>query len=321
MPYTYSWVEDDPDEQTVVDPEAIDSLLLEYDADVLFKLDEVLIPASLESDLEMGYGFRSYMMPESAFNEYSAQLDLDPVSLANDEIALINNDTNQFFSTADIKDGLEEGPVTVVLGEEEASYNAVSVQEGVVTEGFRTIVLSDDAFSEAIATDAAEPIRLIGYELDNWQNERELSEAIDEAAGMSYMNNKPLQYMMLMQMYSLVLFIGLFVSFIFFIVQGSMLYLKLFTDMADTKKQLFALNRIGLTKKEQRRILDGQMRFLFFVPVIVGSIHATFAYIMLSNVLQTNLVMNAILVISIYVVLQTIYYLVTRLLYFRAVMK
>lgn len=321
MPFTYSWIEDDPDEQTVIDPNRVEQLIGEHDAELLFKLDEVLIPASLEADLELGYGFRSYMMPESAFNKYSSQLDLDSVSLANDEIAIITNDTNQFFSIADSKEGLEEGSVTVKLGEEETSYNAVSVQEGIVTEGFRTIVLSDDAFSNVLTHREADPIRLIGYELNNWQNEKELSEALDEAAGMSYMNNKPLQYLMLMQMYSLVLFIGLFVSIIFFIVQGSMLYLKLFTDMADTKKQLFALNRIGLTKKEQHRILDGQMRFLFFVPVIVGSIHASFAYIMLSNVLQTNLVMNAILVISIYVVLQTIYYLVTRLLYFRAVMK
>ncbi len=63
------------------------------------------------------------------------------------------------------------------------------------------------------------------------------------------------------------------------------------------------------------------MLFLFFVPLVIGSIHASFAYAMLSSVLEVNLWLNAALVIGIYCVLQYGYYLLTRFFYVRAAFR
>ncbi len=128
-------------------------------------------------------------------------------------------------------------------------------------------------------------------------------------------------FQMLRQVFSLTLFIGLFISLLFFIVQGSILYLKLFTELTDTKRQLFALRRIGVTRKEAARILNKQIQFLFFIPFIVGSIHASFAFLMLSRTLEINLVTNALIVIGSYCILQTGYYLLTRFFYLRAAFR
>lgn len=117
------------------------------------------------------------------------------------------------------------------------------------------------------------------------------------------------------------LFIGLFVSVLFFIVQGSMLYLRMFTEIEDTRVQVLALKRIGVTDKEIHLILGKQIGFLFFIPFIAGTIHAGFAYAALSNMLNSNLFLEAVIVIFIYFVFQALYYIVTRHIYKRAVLQ
>lgn len=124
-----------------------------------------------------------------------------------------------------------------------------------------------------------------------------------------------------MQSYLLTMAIGLFVSLLFFIVQGSMLYLKLFTELADTRQQLLSLQRLGLTQREITKLLTHQVKFLFFVPAIVGAVHASFSYMMLSSMLEFNLFNSGLLVITIYFALQLAYYLITRFFYVRAALK
>lgn len=56
-----------------------------------------------------------------------------------------------------------------------------------------------------------------------------------------------------------------------------MIYFKLFTELQDDKMQYDALRRIGITEKEVRRIVTRQIAMIFFVPFVVGAVHALFA--------------------------------------------
>ncbi len=102
-----------------------------------------------------------------------------------------------------------------------------------------------------------EKARVRGYEIKDWE------ESMETAAKIEKMSNNPdhnqLQtrapiYQEMKQGSILILFIGLFVSLLFFIVQGSMMYLRVFTNLEDKKIQIHALHRLGLTKKEIRQI-------------------------------------------------------------------
>ncbi|MFS0763280.1 FtsX-like permease family protein [Peribacillus sp. 1P06PB] len=119
----------------------------------------------------------------------------------------------------------------------------------------------------------------------------------------------------------LILFIGLFVSLLFFIVQGSMMYLRVFTNLEDKKIQIHALHRLGLTKKEIRQILSAEIRILFFAPFLIGMIHAIVAYVALSNLLGSNLFVYSAIVIATYFLFQLLYYQVTKKMYERAVIN
>ncbi|MFE4704260.1 hypothetical protein [Peribacillus simplex] len=119
----------------------------------------------------------------------------------------------------------------------------------------------------------------------------------------------------------LILFIGLFVSLLFFIVQGSMMYLRVFTNLEDKKIQIHALHRLGLTKKEIQKILSAEIRILFFAPFLIGMIHAIIAYVALSNLLGFNLFVYSAMVIATYFLFQLLYYQVTKKMYERAVIN
>ncbi|WP_059104524.1 FtsX-like permease family protein [Shouchella shacheensis] len=324
MTQAVSWTEEDPEAFEVLTPETIETLLDAYDAEIDYKLDVTGIIADTQA---LGYSGEleastTFLLPETVYNFYAEKRGIDSLSLAEDE-AFISMPylTENYFEQEGSEKDVQVGELTqsfTVLGQS---------RDGIVnpTQGaYSTLVIPDDAYERFDAIEGVDRNRVIGYELVNWQQEADVSEAIEAEANdeLFYaLNTRAPLYTMLTQTYSLVLFIGLFVSLLFFIVQGSMLYLKLFTELEDTKRQMFALNRIGITKKETVQILDNQVRFLFFVPVVMGSIHASFAYGMLSNLLGASLVSNAALVISIYVVLQLVYYLVTRYFYVRAVLS
>ncbi|TVX93517.1 FtsX-like permease family protein [Paenibacillus agilis] len=112
-------------------------------------------------------------------------------------------------------------------------------------------------------------------------------------------------------LFALILFIGMFISVLFFIAAGSMIYFKLFTELREDQEQYKALTRIGMTQDEIRKIIVTQLGIIFYVPCIVGIIHASFAMKAMDNVLQLAHWSYSFGVICIYVAMQTIYFLVT----------
>lgn len=189
----------------------------------------------------------------------------------------------------------------------------------------RLLVISEKSF-DSLTHDVPlkEQMRVVGYELEHWQEAVDVSEKLENMVPKEHTSDfqtRAPSYQIVKQGVALMLFIGLFVSVLFFIVQGSMLYLRMFTEIEDTRVQVLALKRMGITDKEIHSILGKQIGFLFFIPFIAGTIHAGFAYAALSNMLNSNLFLEAVIVIFIYFVFQAVYYIVTRHIYKRAVLQ
>ncbi|WP_281885898.1 FtsX-like permease family protein [Paenibacillus sp. YYML68] len=112
----------------------------------------------------------------------------------------------------------------------------------------------------------------------------------------------------LKEMISLTMFIGLFISLLFFIASGSMIYFKLFTELQDDRAQFEALTRIGMTEGEIRNVVVTQVGIIFFVPCVIGIIHALVAMKTLDNILMSSNWIYSFVVIGIYLAMQTIYF-------------
>ncbi|TES55649.1 ABC transporter permease [Halalkalibacterium halodurans] len=120
----------------------------------------------------------------------------------------------------------------------------------------------------------------------------------------------------------LLLFIGLFIALLFFLANGSLIYFKLFTELEDDRQMFLILRKVGMSDQEIRRVLTIQLAILFFLPVLVGTIHTLFAFnsaraaLFASTVWQTGS-----FAIVLYFLFQLIYFLLARTVYTKKVLR
>ncbi|MBG9789441.1 FtsX-like permease family protein [Brevibacillus laterosporus] len=155
-----------------------------------------------------------------------------------------------------------------------------------------------------------------------------LSAVILTATSAIYMLAQAVQYHDIKTQYdnsqeviSLTMFIGLFISLLFFIASSSMIYFKLFTELQEDQTQFKALSRIGLTQGEIQKIVFTQVAIIFFVPCILGIVHALVAMKALDNFLMLSSWLYSFIVIGIYITMQTVYFLVACNSYLKKILR
>ncbi|MFB4159327.1 FtsX-like permease family protein [Geomicrobium sp. JSM 1781026] len=317
-----AWLEFDDDTEPILDQERAEQIISDYETPVVYTVDMELLTAQFAvDDTETS----SVILKESDYNSVAEHRGEDVVSLAEDEV----------FITSPLIENTPGNPLGTVeeiqlFGESfDVIDRGAQAIVATVDAGFVQTVVSDAVYERWDEADGVERAHAYGYEFEDWQDQIDVSNALRDA-GSTDVNHYFIQaaapdYQGTQQAFSLTLFIGLFVSLLFFIVQGSMLYLKLFTELGETKKQLHSLHRMGITRKEAGKILGSKIRFLFFVPYAVGTLHASFAFLMLNSILEgmggTALLWNSLLVITLGAALQYGYYIITKLYYLRAAFR
>ncbi|CAM4313905.1 putative ABC transport system permease protein [Paenibacillus endophyticus] len=189
-----------------------------------------------------------------------------------------------------------------------------------------TLVMDDFSYMELRASVPEDQLfTMYGYELRNWEDSSEtaakLSKLVPEELQGQTDFRRSDRLKDINEMVSLTLFIGMFISLLFFIASGSMIYFKLFTELQDDQAQFRALTRIGMTRGEIRRIVVTQVGIVFFVPVVVGIAHALFAMKALDNMMQSSNWIYSFIVIGIYIAMQTIYFLVACSSYMKSMLR
>lgn len=121
--------------------------------------------------------------------------------------------------------------------------------------------------------------------------------------------------------YAPILFIGLFIGIVFFVSAGSFLYFRLYSDSEMDTKKFKMVYRIGLTKREMKKMIYEQVGILFFTPIIVSTIHGAVALTAMYHMFGRGIQMDAIYVLGAFIGIQIIYYLVARTFYFKKVYK
>ncbi|MEC1438071.1 ABC transporter permease [Bacillus sonorensis] len=327
IPQAVSWAEQDATGYHVIKPDEVEAALQDAGASIQYRIEVTGIPVSLKTD-NMRWkqlNNQALMISENDFNKAAEKKHLPPAQLKKGE-AFINlsysYNNEPFFhpgESAEVKTSTGKH-LTLKMGKERDK--GVLFSMGRIS---KLVVVDQDTYEKtAEAVPLNKQTKVIGYEFADWENQVAVAEKLEQMVPKEqkdFFQVRAPGYQVMKQATALTLFIGLFISIVFFVVQGSMMYLRLFTEIEDTRIQVFALRRIGVTKKEIRAILGKQMGFLFFIPFVVGSIHAAFAYKALSNMLKSNLFFSAAIVIGIYFIFQAVYYLVTRKVYERAVLK
>ena len=75
--------------------------------------------------------------------------------------------------------------------------------------------------------------------------------------------------------------------------------------------------KMGLAKKELKKMIYQQIGILFFTPIIVSVIHGAVALTAMYHMFKMGMQLACWEVLGVFVVIQIIYYLVARIFYFR----
>ncbi|CAM4170415.1 FtsX-like permease family protein [Bacillus paramycoides] len=110
-----------------------------------------------------------------------------------------------------------------------------------------------------------------------------------------------------------------FVTIIFFIATGSILYFHNLSSTMANKSEFIILERMGYNKKKIKRIISKEIFTLFSIPYVLGLTHSIFALIAYKTALMDDLlgkssafILPILLAVIIFTVVYIIYYLLTK---------
>ncbi|MCB2296319.1 FtsX-like permease family protein [Clostridium tagluense] len=121
--------------------------------------------------------------------------------------------------------------------------------------------------------------------------------------------------------YGVILFSAIFIGLIFFVTTASFLYNKCYMDLIEDKKKYKQLNKIGLTYKEIKKVLNIEIGVLFLLPYIIAVVHFFFAISSLKYAFGIEVIVPALQIIGIMLIVQIIYFLVIRKNYLLEIKK
>lgn len=191
---------------------------------------------------------------------------------------------------------------------------------------YYTFVMDDFSYMKLVSGIPEDQWNVMyGFELSNWEKSapttEKLKSLVPEELQPQINFRRASDLADMNETVSLTLFIGMFISLLFFIASGSMIYFKLYTELQEDQAQFKALSRIGMTKNEMRKIVVTQVGIVFFVPVVVGILHALFAMKALDNMMDSSNWIYSFVVIGIYIAMQTIYFLVACSSYMKTMLR
>jgi len=180
------------------------------------------------------------------------------------------------------------------------------------------LVLPDGTFAAVVAgAPAGERLRVTMWDVADWKG-REAIRAAEEGRGIGhYFSASAREYMLTVASFGIALFVGVFVSLVFFAASCSNLYFRLFTEVEEDRRHCRRLENVGVSHRELGRVSLGQTMVLFFVPFVVGLVHSTFAMKALGTLLQRSVLHYGWLVAVAYLGLYGLYFAVTYAAYWR----
>ncbi len=188
-------------------------------------------------------------------------------------------------------------------------------------------VVDDDAWR--LASARLGRLTLAVYDWPGADRSTALGSAVSSAVppgGTALVADKHAAFVTVRQTLGLSMFAGLFVSVLFFIGAGSLIYFKLFTELPDDRRLFTRLKRVGITRREAGAVVSRQVALVFLLPFAVGGVHALFALNALGALIGTTgaaraaVIGYALAVVGLFGAVQLAFFLLTRWTYLRALL-
>lgn len=322
-------LEQEVNSHNVIRLEDVETIFKKYKFDIQHKNKIELIKAenadSAVTDKSGPYGIKINttefnIMSQSSYNVLEKQYHKKTVNLKKGDIIVYTYDLISGFGNETMKLPFKDKrSLSLIIGGKKSTWNIVNnIKGGIINQDNKatnTIVVNDEDFKKLSQNAASsEKIMYYGY---NIKNNMKASNAVKEIKNLvtkgqeNYFIERVISAAALLQVLSVLLFIGTFVSIIFFIATGSILYFKMFNEIQKDKQEFIALRKLGITRDEIKKVVSTQSLTIFFLPFIIAMIHAAFAVKSL-GLLYTS---YFAVISGIYLLLQCVYYFLAKWMY------
>ncbi|SEM31012.1 putative ABC transport system permease protein [Paenibacillus sp. cl141a] len=187
---------------------------------------------------------------------------------------------------------------------------------------FGGLVVSDDIF--AAVTVPVRQERYTGFYVDDFTETEGIVPHLAPGGAVRYEMDRSFAlavsgtlFALRDSLYNMLLFAALLVGTVFFIAAGSFLYFRLYADLDFDRRHYATISRLGMTDREFRRIVTGQLSLLFFVPIGLAIVHSIFAFIALQSYFYLSIAAEMGIVLISFLMMQVLYFFFIRSQYLR----
>lgn len=190
--------------------------------------------------------------------------------------------------------------------------------EGPLVGHMPCLIISDAAY-ENLKTLYEEQV-FNGFVVDNAENSMDLAlklyGAVPQENGLfAYAAEYYRKYSYI----GLFFFLGAFMSVVFILATGSIMYFKILSEALADKEKYEILEKIGMTSKEIRKAISGQVGLSLILPLFVGIVHSMFAINVLKRILNYDLVVPTLAAIAVFSLCYGVFYVATTNKFLRLV--
>lgn len=119
----------------------------------------------------------------------------------------------------------------------------------------------------------------------------------------------------------ILLIVSVLVGIVFFTFAASLLYFRLYADLEREQQQYEMIAKVGLSRRELKKIVTRQLTLMFFLPLIIAIIHSGVAFIALQQLIDFSVLKMSILIILAFISIQSVYFFTVRWRYLQRLYK
>ncbi len=130
----------------------------------------------------------------------------------------------------------------------------------------------------------------------------------------------------LYELFSGLLFLGIFLGFLFMMAAILIIYYKQISEGYEDKERYNIMQKVGLSKREVKSSINSQVLMVFFLPIIVAVIHLSFSFPLINKMISIlgftnpNLFLTVTLITAaVFILLYSIVYILTSKIYYNIV--
>lgn len=195
-----------------------------------------------------------------------------------------------------------------------------------------TIVISDSLYEKLpnIQTedDSMVTKKIYGFLVEDWGKTKDVTKSLettiqDKDVYNPYYSFHSLyfQWLSSKQENGILLIVSVLVGIVFFTFAASLLYFRLYADLEREQQQYEMIAKVGLSRKELKKIVTRQLMLMFFLPITLAVIHSGVAFMALQQLVEFSVFKTSIFIFLAFVAIQSVYFFTVRWRYLQQLYK